>query len=118
MVLMLDSSMSMATKDQYADESLVDAIARGAGINGSQVVADTSRFDLVTKALLRDDATPLARLLQQNGLQVVTFAGAAETRASVETRDAPDAAVRALHETTADGAGTDLAGATRSVLER
>lgn len=117
-VLMLDASMSMAAKDEYADEALGGAIARGAGLEGSQAVAATSRFDLVTKAILRDDGAALGRLLEQNGLQVVSFAGTAEPRASVEAGGAPEVAVRAIRDAVPDGTSTDLAGAIRSVIER
>ncbi len=114
--LLLDNSMSMQTTDQYSDDALYQSIARGIGAGSGETIEDIPRIDLVKRALLRDGAAPLSNLLRTNGMQVVTFAGTAEPRVSIEVRGSPDEAIQALQDQVADGSSTDLAGAIQYVL--
>ena len=139
--LLLDTSASMGTRDYYSDESLRDAIARGAGLTsargagftsapGTDSLAGRSRLELLRSALLRDNAAALRRILEQNGLHLLTFAGAVEGRAYaqplVDRRGADGdletaglgPVIDALNSTQPNGARTDLFGALAGLIGR
>ncbi len=117
-VLMLDASMSMAATDNYADPTLAAAVARGADLDRAEALEETTRLDLIRRSLLRNEAGPITHLLHNNALEVVTFAGTAESRAITTAKSSPESVVSAIRATSPDGASTDLAGAIRSVIER
>ncbi|UCE60292.1 MAG: hypothetical protein JSU63_00795 [Phycisphaerales bacterium] len=115
--LALDTSLSMAAKDRYGDASLAAAIARGVGVDDPTGLAERSRCDLVTGALLKDGAAPLKQLLARNEVKFCTFAGTIAPRGVTRSPQGIDGLVDSLGSTVPDGSQTDLAGAVSGLLE-
>ncbi|MCH8966488.1 MAG: hypothetical protein IID43_02325 [Planctomycetes bacterium] len=116
-VLLLDTSYSMAAKERYQDEALASCVARGAGLEDPTSLAEHTRLDLVTKALVDDNAAPLLTLIRRNGIQLSTFAGAVQTQAFAASQTSLGPLVDRIGALSADGQSTDLAGALISVIE-
>ncbi len=136
----LDTSQSMGNRDRYLDTALADAISRGAATGDADGLEHYSRLDLVKAALTRDDAAPLARLLERNEVHLCTFAGTVEQQAlagmaresarsgtgdadpltiapQIGSADSLSVLTDVIDATVADGTRTDLAGAITSMLE-
>ncbi len=115
--LVVDTSMSMATRDAATDASPDSAEREAAAPPSDSVSNDLSRCESITAALTRDQGAPLRRLLQNNSLQLTTFAGVAENRAWCKTPAVLDEFIERLREATPEGTSTDLAGAISRVIE-
>jgi hypothetical protein len=119
--VLVDGSMSMASRDVYADEALAAAMARGAGLAGPAEVAAATRLDLARRTLLRDDAAPLSALMSHNGVQLFTFASGIRSSAFIAGRgEESDVApfVDAVQAIEADGQASDLSGSLTHVIGR
>ena len=75
-VLLVDSSHSMSAAEPYPDQALRRTVSEGAGLPDTAAVEQHTRLELVQRALTRDGAAPLAALLEQNGLELASFAEA------------------------------------------
>ena len=117
-VVLLDTSQSMTTREVYQEPSLAGAIARGAGLETPGDLPTLSRLELVQRALTRNDAAALKRLVEGNSLQLSTFAGAAETQGFAESVEAIDALARQIDGVVADGPSTNLPGAIEQVVKK
>lgn len=115
--LLVDTSLSMATREPYADESLGEAIARGVGLENAQAVERLGRLELVKAALMREDAAPLRKLLERNALQLSTFAGTVEARAWAASSESLETVVAQLPGLTAGGHRTDVASALARTID-
>jgi hypothetical protein len=116
--LVIDTTQSMDIVDQYEDLALAASVARGANLAASSEVSDKPRLDLVRSALSSRSAAPLRRLLEQNAIQLVSFAGAAEPVAYAGVGEAPGAIASAIGSLRAIGRQTDLASAIATVMQR
>lgn len=117
-VVMLDASLSMSQSDVYPDAVLGARIMDGAGVPDEVQLSTSSRLSLVTRALKAQGGAPLAQLLSRNALQLVTFSETAEVHQHVDRGGGADALVAALDGVVPHGAGTDIAGAIESVIEK
>ncbi|HSS66532.1 MAG TPA: hypothetical protein VLS27_19035, partial [Gammaproteobacteria bacterium] len=123
--LAVDTSQSMAWRDVYEDVDLARSVRAGAGLDpdDSEVAASSdqlpSRLELVRLALLRDDAAPLRRLLQRNGLQLISFDGSVESHGLYPRGGSAVAELGdALGSLVAKGTTTDIGGAIREIIEK
>jgi hypothetical protein len=116
-LLLLDTSESMAARESYGDTILAHTVAQGAGLDGAAALADHSRLDLVRMALLGQDAAALRAVLERNGAQLSTFAGTVETLEFAATSEAVSSITERLEALQPDGPQTDLAGALSRVME-
>jgi hypothetical protein len=116
-VLLVDTSQSMAAREPYQNETLAGAITRGAGFDDVSRLAEHGRLDLVKAALTRNEATPLATVLERNGIQLCTFSGAVETQGFAASEETLPAVVERLRTLQADGRTTDIAGALSRTIE-
>lgn len=115
--LLIDTSRSMGTAESYVDAELAGHVAAGAGLTDPARVAEQPRLELVRRALLADDARALRVLLQRNGLELSTFAGAAQAEAYAATPEELDAMVARMQSLQPEGSATDTAGAIRFAME-
>src|SRR3989304_9132422 len=53
--VVLDTSLSMATRDSYSDETTAATIARGAGLDAPATVYDHSRLELVQASITSEN---------------------------------------------------------------
>ncbi len=116
-VLALDTSMSMAEHDRFNDSDLALSLARGAGLQGRELVPEYSRLELAIAALLRDGGAPLQTLLEQNGVQLCTFSGSVETHGFFDSPSAIGSLVEMIGTVRAHGTRTDLAGAVDDIVQ-
>ena len=116
--VLLDTSLSMTTRDRYSDEAAASAIARGAELADPRSVEDRSRLDLVQAAVAGDNAAPLRRLLEHNAIQLYTFSGAAEPQGYADSEAALAPLVESVQSAKAEGMSTDLARAIRQVIDK
>lgn len=93
-VLALDTSLSMANRERYGDESLARNVARGAGVEDSAKLADYSRLELVQASLARNQAAPLKALLARHSLRLDTFARHVETHGFFSSTTAAARSIR------------------------
>ncbi|NOS99306.1 MAG: VWA domain-containing protein [Phycisphaerales bacterium] len=117
-VLLVDTSRSMAERDDYADDPPRAArIAAATGLN-PVAVADRSRFELLTAALRHDGAAPLAAMLSRNELELYTFGR--DLRRELSVTDAADReqVTSLLERLSADDAATNLHSALASILKQ
>lgn len=117
-VLALDASLSMANTDSYVDRTLLNAVMLGAGINHQDELRQRSRLDLVRAALIKNDASPLRRMFDHNGVQLCSFARTLEPLGYYSTSDRLGELEQRIHDVSADGTGTDLANAIQSIFAR
>ncbi len=116
--VLLDTSLSMTTRDRYSDEAAASAIARGAGLSKPAALDDHSRIECVQAAVTGDDAAPLRRLLEHNAIQLYTFSGAAEPQGYADSEAALAPLVESVQSAKAEGMSTDLARAIRQVIDK
>ena len=116
--VVLDTSLSMATRDRYSDETLAATIARGAGLDAPAAVHDYTRLELLQGAFTRDGNAPLARLLEHNAIQLYTFSGAVEPQSYADSAATLPPLVEAVRSIQAEGMSTDLAQAIRQVIDK
>ena len=116
--VLLDTSLSMTTRDRYSDEAAATAIARGADLADPRTVEDRSRLDLVQAAVTGDNAAPLRRLLEHNAIQLYTFSGAVEPQGYADSEAALAPLVESVQSAKAEGMCTDLARAIRQVIDK
>ena len=116
--LLIDSSLSMGAQEPYADPSYAESTAAGAGLETVDVLAETSRLDLVKSALLRDGGAPLRALAGRNTLQLATFAGTVEPFDRMDSAEHMESVLVNVGMVVADGLQTDLAGAITHEIER
>ncbi len=141
-VLALDTSLSMANRERYGDESLAGNVARGAGVENAARLADFSRLELVQASLAHNHAAPLKALLARHSLKLDTFAGHVEThgffsfatgggqsarmsarakaRGSLATASAEtlNSLVTTINSAQAVDPATDLASSVREIIEK
>ncbi|UCC32631.1 MAG: hypothetical protein JSU86_10175 [Phycisphaerales bacterium] len=117
-VVALDTSLSMATAENYRDEELALSIARGAGLEDPSALADHSRLKLIQNALVRDQAAPLEVLLKRSAIQLCTFSGEVNTRGFFAARQVVGSLVGLVESAEARGPTTDLAGAIHHIIEK
>ncbi len=105
--LLVDTSLSM---------NLVDApaVSESRALDGPR----PSRLHRVQEAFALDDAAPLRKLLENNAVQLYTFAGSAESTAFAAGANSLPDLIDALQATRADGASSDLGAALERVLEK
>lgn len=109
--VLIDTSQSMAAKDQYADAAKSQTIATGAGLTNSDDVAHTSRLELVQKALTRNDAASLQRIEEHNALVLSSFSTVSETQGLASSNEAISQLVDRVNGMEAEGSSTDLGAA-------
>ena len=114
--LALDTSMSMATSEVYDDAALAAAAVAGAELTTPDELSHRSRLSLAQAALTRSGGAPLRRLLEHNGVQLCTFAGALEPQAQLASVEQSASLAEAVSRAMPDGTSTDLAGALRDVI--
>jgi len=73
-VVLLDDSLSMRTKDRYRDREVRRALAEAAGLAQDVGLDDLSRAELVNRVVARRAAAMLGRLHRECRLRVATFA--------------------------------------------
>lgn len=113
--VVVDRSLSMGGTDSPGD----GAAAMGVDLNRPDVEMEAgSRLDVARQSLLRNDRGALQKLLQHNGIQLVTFATGAEPAALVSRGQSPDLLDAPLKEIVPDGAGTDFSSALQLILNR
>lgn len=118
--LLLDTSQSMGAADSYHDGALASTVARGAGLSNPGELRRHSRFELIRRALLSDDAAAPRRLLERNDVQLVTFDNAVEMRGFFRTTETESvsALTDQLRSLQPEGVATDVPGAILQVLEK
>ncbi len=116
--VVLDTSLSMAARDSYSDETMAAAIARGAGLDAPTAVNDHSRLELLQAAITRDEAAPLKHLLEHNAIQLYTFSGSVEPQSYADSAATLMPLEEAVRSVKAEGISTDLARAIRQVIEK
>lgn len=118
--LLLDTSQSMGAADSYHDSALASTVARGAGLLNPDELRRHSRFELIRRALLSDDGVAPRRLLERNGVQLVTFDNVVQMRGFFRTAEpeSVSALTDQLRSLRPDGAATDVPGAILHVLEK
>lgn len=116
--VVLDTSLSMATRDSYADETTAATIARGAGLDAPAAVNDHSRLELLQAVLTRGEAASLKRLLEHNAIQLYTFSGAVEPQSYADSAATLTPLVEAVRSVKAEGMSTDLVQAIRQVIDK
>ncbi len=116
--LLLDTSLSMRTNESYRDETLAEAVARGAGLEDVGELGNYSRLGLVQRALTRDGGAPLRQLLTRNGVQLYTFGSHVETQGFAADPDGTEELAAAVQSVEAWEPGTDLANAIHHVIEK
>lgn len=117
--LVVDRSLSMATHDTYDGEpALAEAVARGAGLADAADIANHSRLELVSAALLKDDGAALRALARHNALQLSAFAAQWESLGYAPNAEAVGAIAELLAHIDARGTRTDLALALLQAVER
>jgi hypothetical protein len=100
--LLLDTSLSMASQDRVASEGH----------------ADRTRLAMVRDVFLENDAAALRTVLENNAIQLYTFAGVAEPAMFAADTEALPGLIDGLQRARADGVSTDLARAIEQVVER
>ena len=122
--VLLDTSLSMTTRDRYSDEAVASAIARvwhglpARENTGTMPVPHHSRLECVQAAVTGDDAAPLRRLLEHNAIQLYTFSGAVEPQGYADSEAALAPLVESVQSAKAEGMSTDLARAIRQVIDK
>lgn len=116
--VVLDTSLSMATRDRYSDESMAVVMGRGAGLDTAEEIKDYSRLELLQAALTRDEGTVLGRLLVHNTIQLYTFSGIVDSQSHAESAATLPPLVEAVKSAKAEGTSTDLARAIRHVIDK
>lgn len=115
--LLMDRSLSMASKD-HQDTETFEKVKKSVGQASNVDLASLSRLDIVLGALLGNGQAALKRILQHNGVQLMTFASTAEPVALVAKGMPAESLESPLRSITADGAGTNLSAALNLILDR
>ncbi len=116
-VLLTDTSHSMASSDRYRDDALAGAAVAGAGLSDTAQLATQSRLDLIKGALLGEGGAALSAIIANNDLQLCTFSGTVETQGFAASDDELPSVARRIEALVADGTRTDLAGAIHRAIE-
>ena len=118
--LVIDRSLSMSSKDRHdagAAAELAKVVPGAPGDDPQQIEA-MSRLEIAVAALVRDGQSALKQILLHNGIQLVTFASAAETVAFRSKGEPPETITRSLQAIVPDGTATDLSVALNTILNR
>jgi len=116
--LLVDTSMSMAAVDHYADGALAQAMAQGASLDNADEITRTSRLELAKRLLTRDHNAALIALLKRNGVNLRTFVASVVSHGFAWERDELAPLIDAVHAAAARGVTTDLPRAIRETMER
>ncbi len=81
--VIVDESLSMASRDVFADEALAAATARGAGLSDPAEVSALSRLELARRTLLAGEGAAIRALLSHNGVQLYAFSDTVRSGAFV-----------------------------------
>lgn len=117
-VLVLDSSLSMAATDRYRDAALASSLVRGAGLESLDELSQRSRLSLIQEALTAEGAAPLRKLLERNVVDLRTFAGQVEPLGTFAGVDAAGPLADSIRGVRCSAPMTDLAGAIGQVINR
>ncbi|MGB0714732.1 MAG: hypothetical protein ACPGXK_02580 [Phycisphaerae bacterium] len=118
-VLLLDSSRSMASVDRYADDALAERIARGAGLaeDGSSSLTSLRRLDLVRQALQQNEDSALTQILERNQLKICQFSDGLDGCVSANDIDDLPSLRHAISDWQADGVASDMPSALSEILK-
>jgi len=117
--VLLDSSLSMATRDRNSDEGIMNPSPTILDPRSPVTkVDDPSRLELLQNSIIRDDAAPLRQLLENNAIQLYTFSNSVESQSYADSSALLPSLVEAIGAVTAEGVTTDLARAIRQVIDK
>ncbi len=115
-MVLVDSSASMATADHYDDEALAAHVATG-GLVDIEDLSDRTRLSLAQSALSRDAGAPLQALLTNNVVQLASFdRNTVRLARASDTGELADLVDR-MKQIQAVGSKTDIAGALHACLD-
>ena len=118
-VLLIDASRSMASRDRYDDATLARSMLAGAGLDDRDPsqTAGHSRLELVRRALRNQDDEALKRIVANNQLKVCSFSDGLEACALAESAEDIARISQSVTGIQARGTASDLPVALQGVLD-
>lgn len=126
-VLMADSSQSMATKDGWKDEKTAASVAKSLGVEVDKLRAEQpSRIEVTNQLLARENRAFIEKLREKANVKVMTIGEKVAVAQTFPAHESPTATkpnetevateVIELPKVEANGKSSDLASAIKSVL--